>query len=83
MRVQRACYGIPISSFHDCSMVLGEREGVDRDSDCGTGFCNVSSIYVIVAVRGRSGSGRSEEDLTGSRGACFWLQTEDQFGGRN
>jgi hypothetical protein len=64
-------------------VVLGERGGVGGDSDCGIGVCNVGIIHVIIAVRGRSGSGRPEEGLTGLRGACFWLQTGDQFRGRN
>jgi hypothetical protein len=75
--------GFPFNSLHDCSMVLGERGSAGRDGDYGIGVCNIGSVHVVVTVRGGSGSGRPEEDLARSRGACFGLQAGGQFGGRN
>jgi hypothetical protein len=57
--------------------------GAGGNSDCGIGVCNGGGVHDIVTVRGQCRSGRSEEDLTSSGGACFRLQAGGQFGGRN
>jgi hypothetical protein len=57
--------------------------GAGGGGDCGIGVRNVSSIHVVIAVGGGCRSGRPEEDLASSSGACFRLQAGGQFGGRN